>query len=41
MPDKSGVMFKVFIHNEEVMKDFITGTNPAVKPVFFMNALKV
>ena len=24
LPDKSGVMFKVHVHDEEAMKDFVT-----------------
>jgi len=32
-PDKSYVMFKVSVHNEEKMKKFVTGQNPAVKPI--------
>ena len=34
LPDKSGVMFKVHVHNEEAMKDFVTGRNPAMKPIY-------
>ena len=33
-PDKSGVMFKVFVHNEEKMKELVTGTHPLGKPIF-------
>ena len=33
-PDKSYVMFKVSVHNEENMKQFVTGQNPAAKPIF-------
>ena len=33
-PDKSYVMFKVSVHNEEEMKKFITGQNPVAKPIF-------
>jgi hypothetical protein len=35
-PDKSGVMFKISVHNEEGMKKFVTGQNP-----FSMNVFKV
>ena len=28
IPDKSGVMFKVFVHNEEKMKELVSGTHP-------------
>ena len=34
LPDKSGVMFKVHVHDEEAMKDFVTGRNPAMKPIY-------
>ena len=33
-PDKSGVMFKVFVHNEEKMKELVTGTHPLGKTIF-------
>ena len=33
-PDKSYVMFKVSVHNEENMKKFATGQNPVAKPIF-------
>ena len=33
-PDKSYVMFKVSVHNEEVMKKFVSGQNPVGKPIF-------
>ena len=33
-PDKSYVMFKVSVHNEEGMKKFVTGLNPVAKPIF-------
>jgi len=33
-PDKSYVMFKVSVHNEEEMKKFATGNNPIAKPIF-------
>ena len=34
IPDKSGVMFKVFVHNMEKMKEMISGTNPIGKPIY-------
>ena len=34
IPDKSGVMFKVFVHNEEKMKELANGTNPIGKPIY-------
>ena len=34
LPDKSGVMFKVHVHNEEAMKDFVSGKNLAMKPIY-------
>ena len=33
-PNKSYVMFKVSVHNEENMKQFVTGQNPVAKPIF-------
>ena len=33
-PDKSYVMFKVSVHNEENMKKFVAGQNPVAKPIF-------
>ena len=32
LPDKSGVMFKVHVHDEEAMRDFVSGRNPVMKP---------
>jgi hypothetical protein len=33
-PDKSGVMFKVFVHNMEKMKEMVSGANPIGKPIY-------
>ena len=33
-PDKSGVMFKVFVHNMEKMKELVSGTHPVGKPIY-------
>ena len=33
-PNKSYVMFKVSVHNEEEMKKFASGNNPIAKPIF-------
>ena len=33
-PDKSYVMFKVSVHNEEKMKQFASGQNSVAKPIF-------
>ena len=33
-PNKSYVMFKVSVHNEENMKQFASGQNPVAKPIF-------
>ena len=33
-PDKSGVMFKVFVHDMEKMKEMVSGKNPIGKPVY-------
>ena len=32
-PYKSAVMFKISVHNEEALKKFVTGQNPAIKPI--------
>ena len=32
--DKSYVMFKVSVHNEDEMKKFVSGNNPIAKPIF-------
>ena len=33
-PNKSYVMFKVSVHNEEEMKKFASGNNPVANPIF-------
>ncbi len=33
-PDKSGIMFKVHVHNEEGMMALVNGTNPVMKPIY-------
>ena len=33
-PDKSYVMFKISVHNEEGMKEFVSGNNPIAKPTY-------
>jgi len=33
-PDKSYVLFKISVHNEEGMKEFISGNNPVAKPIY-------
>ena len=33
-PDKSGVMFKVSVHNEAGMKEFVAGNNPIAKSIY-------
>ena len=33
-PNKSYVMFKVSVHNEENMKQIASGQNPVAKPIF-------
>jgi hypothetical protein len=33
-PDKSGVMFKVSVHNEEGMKEMVAGKNPIMKAIY-------
>ena len=32
-PDKSAVMFKISVHNEEALKAFSNGSNPVSKPI--------
>ncbi|MFL2514662.1 MAG: hypothetical protein ACJ0RK_04880 [Alphaproteobacteria bacterium] len=34
LPDKSGVMFTVHVHDEQAMKDFVSGRNPVMKPIY-------
>ena len=34
LPDKSGVMFKVHVHDEPAMKDFVSGKNSVMKPIY-------
>jgi hypothetical protein len=33
-PDKSAVMFKVFVTDKAGMMDFVSGKNPAIKPTY-------
>ena len=33
-PDKSGMLFKVNVHNEAGMKEFVTGNNPTAKAIY-------
>ena len=33
-PDKSYVMFKISVHNEEGLKEFASGNNPVAKTIF-------
>ena len=33
-PDKSAVMFKVFVTDKNGMMDFVSGKNPAIKPTY-------
>ena len=34
IPDKSGMLFKVNVHNESGMKEFVTGKNPTAKAIY-------
>ena len=34
LPDKSGVMFVVHVHDEAAMKDFVSGRNLVMKPIY-------
>ena len=33
-PDKSAVMFKIAVHDEEALNSFLDGSNPVSKPIF-------
>ena len=33
-PDKSAVMFKIAVHNEEALNSFLDGSNPVSKQIF-------
>ena len=33
-PDKTGMLFKVSVHNEAGMKEFVSGNNPAAKAIY-------
>ena len=33
-PDKSYLMFKLSVHNEEGLKELASGNNPIAKPIF-------
>ena len=33
-PDKGAVMFKITVHNEQALRDFLSGKNPVSKPIF-------
>ena len=33
-PDKSAVMFKIAVHNEDALNSFLNGSNPISKPIF-------
>ena len=33
-PDKSAVMFKIYVHDEVALKSFMNGSNPVSKPVW-------
>ena len=34
IPDKSGMLFKVNVHNEAGMKEFVTGNNSTAKAIY-------
>ena len=34
IPDKSGLLFKVNVHNEAGMKEFVNGNNATAKAIF-------
>ena len=33
-PDKSAVMFKISVHDENALNSFLDGSNPVSKPIF-------
>ena len=33
-PDKSSVMFKISVHNEDALNSFMDGSNPVSKPIW-------
>ena len=33
-PDKGYILIKISIHNEEEMKEFVSGNNPIAKPMY-------
>jgi len=33
-PDKSAVMFKISVHDEDALNSFLNGSNPVSKPIF-------
>ena len=33
-PDKSAVMFKIAVHDEDALNSFLDGSNPVSKPIF-------
>ena len=33
-PDKTAMMFKVFVFDEAGMRDFVSGKNEAIKPIY-------
>ena len=33
-PDKSAVMFKIAVHDEDALSSFLDGSNPVSKPIF-------
>ena len=33
-PDKSTVMFKISVHDEDALNSFLNGSNPVSKPIF-------
>jgi len=33
-PDKSAIMFKIAVHDEQALNMFLDGSNPVSKPIF-------
>ena len=40
-PDKSGVMFVVHVHDEAAMKDFVSGRNLVMKPIYDLSLIHI
>ena len=34
LPDKSGAIYKVHVHDKQAMKEFVSGRNPVMKLIY-------